>query len=99
MDVFASAAMGKEDQLRALLENDPDLVNARFKSVRTGPQDTNVNDWATPLWFAVMNGRLESVRFLTSRGADPEVHDESGKAIVEYAREAGHDGIVKVLSG
>ena len=98
MDVFASAAMGKEDQLRAILESDPDQVNARFQTVRRGSQETYVNDWATPLWFAVMNGRADIVRLLISCKADPSAHDDNGKTIIEYARDTGHDEIVKMLS-
>ncbi|WP_281857277.1 ankyrin repeat domain-containing protein [Litoreibacter halocynthiae] len=97
MDVFAAAAMGKMDQLRAALEGNPDLANARFETVRTGSQDTYVNDWATPLWFAVMNGRMETVRMLLDHGADPEVCDADGRTITDYAREAGQNEIVEVL--
>lgn len=93
MDIFAAAAMGRIDQIDAALSRDPGLVNARFRSVRTGPEDTYVNDWTTPLWFAAMNGRQESVDILLARGADPSIADHDGKTIIDHARDAGQGGI------
>ncbi|MEP5762249.1 MAG: ankyrin repeat domain-containing protein [Litoreibacter sp.] len=97
MDVFAAAAMGQMDQLRSALEADPDLANARFQTVRTGSQKSNVNDWATPLWFAVMNGRVDVVRFLLEHEADPTISDPKGRTISDYARDAGQDEIAELL--
>lgn len=48
MDVFAAAALDRPDHLEAALAVDPALVNARFRTVRTGPQESYVNDWTTP---------------------------------------------------
>jgi ankyrin repeat protein len=97
MDVFAAAAMGKTDQLEAAFERDPDLVNARFQTVRTGSQESYANDWTTPLWFAAMNGRMDVVKFLIQHDADPTISDPMGKTISDYARDAGQDAIAELL--
>lgn len=97
MDVFAAAAMGKTDQLKASFDGNPDLVNARFETVRTGSQESNINDWTTPLWFAAMNGQMDVVRFLLEHEADPTISDPEGRTISDYARDAGHDEIAELL--
>ncbi|MEO9517576.1 MAG: ankyrin repeat domain-containing protein [Paracoccaceae bacterium] len=97
MDVFAAVAMGKTDQLEAEFERDPELVNARFRTVRTGSQESNVNDWTTPLWFAAMNGQMDVVRFLLEHEADPTISNPEGRTISDYARDAGHDEIAELL--
>ncbi|MBT0957538.1 ankyrin repeat domain-containing protein [Alphaproteobacteria bacterium KMM 3653] len=86
MDIFAAAAMGRLDHIKAALAQDAALVNARFKSVRTGGGESHPNDWATPLWYAVVNGREDSARLLLSRGADPLMGNDSGETIAELAR-------------
>lgn len=97
MDVFAAAALDRVDHLEDALDADPGLVNARFRSVRTGPQESDPKDWATPLWFAAVNGRAGVVRFLLERGADPSVTNPEGKSIREYAYEGGHAEIAKTI--
>lgn len=97
MDVFAAAATGKTDQLEAEFERDPDLVNARFRTIRTGSQESNVNDWTTPLWFAAMNGRMDVVKFLLEHEADPTICDPKGRTMSDHARDAGEDEIAELL--
>lgn len=98
MDVFAAAALDRADHLDRALEIDPDLVNACFRTVRTGPDETYVNDWATPLWFAAMNGRIEIVRRLLALGADPNLKDDVGSSIIDHVRKAGQHEIAEILS-
>lgn len=97
MDVFAAAALDRIDHLETALADDPELVNARFRTVRTGPQDQNPRDWATPLWFAAINGRDEVARYLLARGADPSVTDPEGKSIAQLARDVGQIEIAELL--
>ncbi|MEM7546931.1 MAG: ankyrin repeat domain-containing protein [Pseudomonadota bacterium] len=97
MDIFAAAAMGQVDHLRTTLARDPALVNARFRTIRTGPQDDYVNDWATALWFAAVNGRDDAARMLLAAGADPDITDGTGRTIADYARDGGHEDIASLL--
>ena len=91
------AALDRIDHLQTALAADPGLVNARFKSVRTGLQKSNPRDWATPLWFAAINGRSEVVRYLLEHGADPSVTDFDGRSIAELARSLGRIEIAEQL--
>ncbi|MEM1161616.1 MAG: hypothetical protein AAGJ28_11835, partial [Pseudomonadota bacterium] len=97
MDLFAAAALGRRDHAAALLDREPGLVDARFRSVQTGPQESYVNDWATPLWFAAVNGQAEMASFLVGRGADPSVEDKDGRNIADHAEGAGHSEIAAAL--
>jgi ankyrin repeat protein len=60
IDVFEAAALGDEGRLRALLDEEPELANARY------------GDGFTPLHFAVFFGTPETTRLLIERGADVE---------------------------
>lgn len=98
VDIFAAAATGNVEQTRGILADDPNLVNARFKTVRTGPQESFERDWVTPLWYAAVNGSLEAVRLLLDHGADPNVEDAKGQKIKDYARDAGQSEVVEMLT-
>jgi uncharacterized protein len=60
LDVFESAALGKVDRLRGLLDADPELVRARSA------------DDGTALHFAAFFRQPEATRLLVERGADLE---------------------------
>ena len=98
MDIFAAAAMDRTDHIEALLSQDASLVHARFRSVRTGPKDHYVNDWATALWFAAMNGRVAATQHLLAHGADPNLADSEGKTIADHAADAGHTEVAELLT-
>lgn len=70
VNVFTAAALGRLEHLQAALNVNPEIVNARFRSVRTDSQEQHTNDWATPLWFAVVNNRLDTARALLLKGAE-----------------------------
>ena len=57
LDIFEAAATGQADQLRALLEKDPSLVN------------TYSPDGFTPLGFAAFFGQAETLNALLAAGA------------------------------
>lgn len=97
MDIFFAAALGNLDQIDARLGEDPSWINAPFARVRPRPEQDWPNDWAPPLWYAVMNGRVDCVRHLLGKGASPEVKDPSGRSIIAYAEDAGHGEIVDLL--
>ena len=60
LDVFDAAALGRVDRLRALLDDDPELVSALS------------DDGFTPLHLACFAGRADAVRLLVERGAPLE---------------------------
>ena len=97
MDIFAAAAMGRTDRVEQLLSRDTNLVHARFRSVRTGPQDTHARDWATPLLYAALNGRTDTARMLLDHGADASISAPDGKSIAAFAEEAGQEDICSLL--
>jgi cytohesin len=59
LDVFAAAALGKQEVLREILEKDPGLVAG-------GPGEHR----ATPLHVAAWHGQRDAARMLLDRGAD-----------------------------
>jgi ankyrin repeat protein len=60
LDVFEAAAIGDVEHLRALLDDDPSLVNEWSE------------DGFTPLHFAAFFGHPPAARLLAERGADLE---------------------------
>lgn len=65
-NIWDSAASGKLDDVKALIEAHPDLVNARNKNEKT------------PLFFAISMNRPEIFEYLIEHGADIHAADNSG---------------------
>ena len=63
-DVHSLAALGKVDELRAMLDKDPSLTD-----------DADNVLGRSPLHVAAMHGQVEVVRLLLDRGADPRRAD------------------------
>ena len=61
LDIFEAAATGQTDQLRAIIEKDPSLVN------------THATDGFTPLGLAVFFGHADTVDALLAAGAEPNL--------------------------
>lgn len=99
LDIFAAAAYGMLDQLTALLDADPSLMERTFGSFRPSGRADPDRDWLTPLAFAVLNGRIEAIHFLMKRGADPAIRDASGRSLRHVARETGNDALLSILDG
>lgn len=89
--------MGRLEHLQAALNVTPEMVNARFRSVRTDSQEQHTNDWATPLWFAVVNNRLDTARALLIKGAERTIIDTEGRSIVDHAVLVGEQGMLALL--
>jgi ankyrin repeat protein len=81
--LMIAAAAGRLDIVK-LLAKDSDL-NARNKQK------------AGALMLAIKNRRLDTVKFLLSRGCDPSLQDWEGKTASALASERGSDEIVELL--
>lgn len=96
MDIFTAAAFGKLDQLEKRLAEDPSRLDQRFADIRPGDHPGD-NDWMTPLVYAVLNNRVEAVRYLLERGADPDVNNGSDKSLLDIAKDRGKTEIVSLI--
>ena len=86
MDIFAAAVYGDVERVSALLEDDPELVNAQ------GPYE------ATPLSGATAHGKKDVVEILLAHGADINATDGVGFTAVHGAAFQGHEDVVELLS-
>lgn len=87
LDVFEAAAFGKTDRLEAILDDEPDLV------------DAYAADGFFPLGLAAFFGREEAVRLLLERGANPNLaaRNEMKVAAIHAATAAGSLPIARLL--
>lgn len=53
---------------------------------------------STPLLAAANMGRLEAVKYLLSKGANPDLKNALGKTAIEIARKRGKDSVVDALN-
>jgi ankyrin repeat protein len=81
VDVVSHAALGDITRLGRELDDDPAALNAHN---RPG---------ATPLTAAVAHGRLETVRFLLGRGANPNAPDGDGIQPLHWVARSGRDDL------
>jgi ankyrin repeat protein len=87
-EIFKAAKSGDEDRVRALLDSDAQLINAR---------DT---DDSTPLHCAVWKGHLSVVSTLLNAGADVNAvnqNDHWGNTPLHAAAHANHTAIAQLL--
>jgi hypothetical protein len=89
--------MGRDAVVAELLTEDPGLANARFRSVRTSDQAHHERDWATPLWFAGVNGRHDTVELLLRHGASGYVTDDAETSVVDHIEAAGQGDIARAI--
>jgi ankyrin repeat protein len=98
MDTFTAAAFGKIDQLEKRLAEDPSRLDQRFADIRPGDNPSE-NDWMTPLVYAVLNNRVEAVRYLLECGAEPDVNNGSDQSLLEIAKDGGKTEIASLILG
>jgi hypothetical protein len=84
------AGLGYQDIAAALVAHGAD-PNPRI--------DPNVYDDHTPLQEAASCGRLQTVEWLLSKGADARVRTRNGKTALDVARQGGFADVVRVLGG
>jgi uncharacterized protein len=90
LDVFEAAAIGDVERLRAILDDDPSLVNEWSE------------DGFTPLHFAAFFGHPEAARLLAERGADLEARSTNEQFALDArplhsAAAAGEREVCEVL--
>jgi ankyrin repeat protein len=90
LDVFEAAAIGDVERLRAILDDDPSLVNEWSE------------DGFTPLHFAAFFGHPAAARLLAERGADLEARSTNEQFALDArplhsAAAAGEREVCEVL--
>ena len=61
------------------------------------PQVSGATEWYSPCAFAVIRGRVESVRILLNHGGDATVRTRDDRALYEPAEEKGDEEIAGLL--
>ena len=86
IDIWSSAYLGDLDQVRELLEEQPQLLNAEHSADRP---------WrVTPLHYAIAGGRREAAEFLIAKGADL---GQRGRWLLGFALHHGRDDLARLL--
>ena len=83
--IHDAAAGGDLAKVKALLEANPDLVNAKGKNDKT------------PLHLAAYAGHKDVVALLLASKADANAQDEDGRKPLRWAAGAGHKDVVALL--
>jgi hypothetical protein len=87
--------IGLTERIGAILAEDPEGLERPFREYPLYP--LYAEGWYTPLVFAVVQGRTESVRTLLDRGADRTVPTPDGRSLRELAQEKGSQEIAEFL--
>jgi ankyrin repeat protein len=95
VDLIEAVENGLTERILAILAEEPDRLNRPFSDYPLYP--LYAEGWYTPLVFAVVQGRLESVRTLLDQGADVAVPTPDGRSLYELAKEKGHQQIAALL--
>ena len=84
-DIFEAVAAGDLAKVKAIVEADPQALEARN------------NYRQTPLILAIQKKKLEVAEFLLARGADVDAKETSGATPLSYAITGGFTGLAKTL--
>jgi ankyrin repeat protein len=95
VDLIEAVENGLTERILAILAGEPDRLNRPFSDYPLYP--LNAEAWYTPLVFAVVVGRVESVRILLDHGADAGVRAPDGRSLYELAKKKGHRQISALL--
>ncbi len=85
VDIFVVTIIGDAAKVKAFLDSNPNLVNARDQNGQT------------PLHWAANKGHIRIVKMLVDGGAKTDVKDNTGWTPLEYAEEMKKKDVVKFL--
>ncbi len=85
LDIHQAAKEGDLAKVKALLEKNTDLINAKNENGQT------------PLHIAASGGQLAVVEFLISQGADINLRQNNGATALHFACFGGHRDVVEWL--
>lgn len=97
IDIIEAIQYGMTERVRAILEEEPAVLNRAFGEYGLFPLDAEA--WQTPLAYAVARGREEIVRLLIERCAIATLRSPEGETLSEIAQKAGHPEIAVILDG
>jgi len=95
VDLIEAVENDLAERIPAILAEEPDRLNRPFSDYPLYP--LNAEAWYTALVFAVVVGRIESVRILLDHGADAGVRAPDGRSLYELAKEKGQQQIAALL--
>ena len=76
----------------------PKINNLKYHDrPRLAEEENWVIGAKTPVHWAAMNGKLDVVKYLVMRGANPTIRDGKGRLAIDEAQTAGFDNVVKYL--
>lgn len=84
-EVHEAAGRDDVDELKQLLEGNPDLLDARDEY------------GLTPLHKAAARGKLKAAQFLITKGSDVNLFDEDGRTPLYWASIYDHREVVELL--
>jgi len=95
VDLIEAVESGLTKRILGILAEEPNRLNRPFRDYPLYP--LYAEGWHTPLAFAVVQGRVDSVRTLLDQGADGTVRSPDGRSVYELAQEKGHEEITELL--
>ena len=93
--IFDAVLCDSTSRMATLLAAEPALLETTMGTERDG--EAHADDWQTPLAFAVVRNRANSVEFLLRRGARTDVYSGDGRSLFDIARAGADAEIVALL--
>lgn len=95
VDLFEAIENGLHGRIEEIFAVDRHALERPFRDYAIYPADAQ--PWYTPLVFAVMRSRADTVRVLLACGANARVQSPNGKGLAELAEERGSPDIAALL--
>jgi ankyrin repeat protein len=92
-----AARQGSINIMQQLLDRGADVNAHPYGKWKTIPAYQEDKGWGSALHCAVKDHRTEAVSFLLEKGADKEYRNRLGLTALDFARELGHEDIVRLL--